>query len=519
MNNFNTLDICNNIRMSTEGINALGIPLDVFPQKVQKLILDLSSYENYNVEFTVAAILSAAATAIGNTHRIRIKGYWVCSPALYIMLVGRAGLGKTPPLSFAYRPIREHDERMFLKFKEDMEAYERMTTNPFGRKSNGETDIGSTNRPVLVKTVISDFTTEAMMNVHKNNLRGISVLVDELLALFKSLNRYSNSNPLVEYLLSAYSGEPLDSVRKSEKIPVHIQQPCINLIGSIQTLLLSSVCNREYTANGLLDRFLFVYPKNHSISQWKKESGNPERRNMAECWKEIIDNILAIPNEIDEEHNTVKSVVLDFSDEAREYFFDWNNAIINEVNAIEDDNLVESRKMKLNGNVARISLILQLLKWASGECHKMYVDSDSVMGAVRMIDYFEDCYHRAQEVMATNEIGEVKDLWLDSLPEEFSTAEAVTVGAKWSMARRTVFDSLKKLTAMKNAPIEKMAHGKYRKVRHKSGDALCTSALSGLQISQEQRKEQGKAKEETGQSAIVQSAGETNNTDEKNERT
>ena len=118
------MGLCNSIHMEADGISRLDLPLDVFPQTVQKLILDLAAYENYNVEFTIAALLSAAATALGNAMQIAVKGCWTCSPSLYILLVGRAGLGKTPPLNFAYRPIREHDDTAAKKFKEEWDEWQ-----------------------------------------------------------------------------------------------------------------------------------------------------------------------------------------------------------------------------------------------------------------------------------------------------------------------------------------------------------------------------------------------------------
>ena len=42
-----------------------------------------------------------------------------------MMLVGRPGLGKTPPLGFLYKPIREHDDRMYEKYNEEWDAYEK----------------------------------------------------------------------------------------------------------------------------------------------------------------------------------------------------------------------------------------------------------------------------------------------------------------------------------------------------------------------------------------------------------
>ena len=90
-------------------VSDTGFPLDVFPQAVQSVILDMDRYENYKTEFIATAMLSAVSAALGGTYRIRIKGEWQSNAALYIILVGRPGLGKTPPLEAAYRPIRKHD--------------------------------------------------------------------------------------------------------------------------------------------------------------------------------------------------------------------------------------------------------------------------------------------------------------------------------------------------------------------------------------------------------------------------
>lgn len=99
------------------------------------------------------------------------------------------------------------------------------------------------------------------MNIHQHNQRGITLVVDEILALFNSVKRYNSKNNLIEDLLTAYSGQPLKIIRKSESRPVLIKNPCINVIGSVQTNMLQEVFRVEFLANGLLDRFLFVYPK------------------------------------------------------------------------------------------------------------------------------------------------------------------------------------------------------------------------------------------------------------------
>ena len=88
--------------------------------------------------------------------------------------------------------------------------------------------------------------------------------------------------------LTAYSGQPLKIIRKSESRPVLIKNPCINVIGSVQTNMLQEVFRAEFLANGLLDRFLFVYPKNRKISGWRREERNTARPDIMNQWRTII---------------------------------------------------------------------------------------------------------------------------------------------------------------------------------------------------------------------------------------
>ena len=299
---FDTIHLTNMLRSEVEGIPETGLPLDAFPDRIQEIILNLARYENFNVEYTASIILSAVATAIGNSCHIRIKGEWKTCPSIYMMLVGRPGLGKTPPLGFIYKPINEYDDRLHEKYNEEYDEYERsMSAGKHG--SDGEEQL--LKKPHFVTTVIYDSTPEAMMNIHQHNRRGITLVVDEILALFNSVKRYNGKNNLIEDLLTAYSGQPLKIIRKSESRPVLIKNPCINVIGSVQTNMLQEVFRAEFLANGLLDRFLFVYPKNRKISGWRREERNTARPDIMNQWRTIINRILSIPCILDDKGTTV----------------------------------------------------------------------------------------------------------------------------------------------------------------------------------------------------------------------
>ena len=490
---YSALELCNRLRSEAGRVSESGSPLEVFPQKVQEIIFNLAAYENFNIEYSASIVLSAAAAAIGNACQIQIKGNWRTSPSVYMMLVGRPGLGKTPPLSFLYRPIHEQDDRMFEQYLLECDEYERTLASSVKDKETDESIL--LKKPRLVTTVISDFTPEALMNVHQHNLRGVAVEVDEILAMFNSVRRYNSKNNLIEDLLSTYSGRPLKSVRKSEARPILIRQPCINVIGSVQTNLLPKVFRNEYKANGLLDRFLFVYPKDQRISKWQRTDRSTPRPDTMGQWRTILNRILSLPCPTDETGNTVCSLVLAMEECAEACFYDWYNGIIDTVNAVRDDAEVDSRKTKLDGNAARLALVFQILKWASGEGHMQHIDLDSVKAAIRMTDYYEDTYRRIQECIVSSGIGDNKEAWLSLLGDTFTAGDAVIAGKKVELSRRTVYYALDKLSREPNPVLEKLHHGTYRKT---TAIASCSIALSS----------EGKAAGQSGQSAKVQCASD-----------
>ena len=93
-------------------------PLHAFPKKILEMANGLADSESFHIEYLLVSMVSAIASATGNALQIRIKGGWTSSPIFYIILVGRPGLGKTPPLDFAYRPIRAYDFQNLSKFRD-----------------------------------------------------------------------------------------------------------------------------------------------------------------------------------------------------------------------------------------------------------------------------------------------------------------------------------------------------------------------------------------------------------------
>ena len=453
-------NLCNALRMEFEGVFENKIPLNAFPVKIQDMILVLSRQENYSIEYMMASLLVAMSTAIGNAVNIRIRGGWISNSALYMILVGRPGMGKTPPLDFAFRPIRKHDAQAVKQFKLEMEQYNNLIESNKGKKEN-TTPLPNT--PILRRAIISDFTPEALMRALDDNQRGIVVYVDEIMGMFNAVNQYSRGQ-LIEQLLTAFSGKPLDISRCSMPVPIHIEYPFINIVGTMQTTRIHELIEKGYKENGLLDRIIFVYPSSKEIADWQldEDSSFATFEKYSAMWESIIDKVVSLPFAENESGGNTQNI-LDFSSEAKAYFTNWRNNAIRAVNQIQDDGLVNSRVIKAPMITARLALILQILRWACGEVHKDFVDIDSTKSAIALSEYFESCYADIQKYMLNESIEPQKKELLDCLSVTFTTSDAIQAGKEVGLSERSVMYSLVNLAT--NKIIKKVKRGEYEKLQ------------------------------------------------------
>ena len=315
-------------------------------------------------------------------------------------------------------------------------------------------------KPVLRRTIISDFTPEALMRALDDNQRGIVVYVDEIMGMFNAVNQYSRGQ-LIEQLLTAFSGKPLDISRCSMPIPIHIEYPFINIVGTMQTTRMHELIEKGYKENGLLDRIIFVYPSSQDISDWQldEDSSFASFEKYSNLWEAIINKVIDLPFT----NNDNVQNILDFSSEAKVYFTNWRNNAIRAVNQIQDDGLVDSRVIKAPMITARLALVLQIFRWACGEVHKDFVDIDSTKSAIALSEYFESCYAEIQKYMLKESIEPQKKELLDCLSATFTTSDAIQAGKEVGLSERSVMYSLVNLAT--NKIIKKIKRGEYEKLQ------------------------------------------------------
>lgn len=424
-------------------------PVEVFPELIQKIIRETNESLNYPIDFIGAGIMYAVSVAIGNTHKVRIMQGYEQNAVLYLSIVGKAGTNKTHPIVWALKPINKNDQASFQDYRnQTIEFNEYLALSKKEKKELGLEK--EPQKPKWKQLLVSDFTPESLTDIMDFNKRGIGVYADELAAWFNNFNRY-NKGSEEQFWLSVWSSIQITINRKTSD-PISIQNPFISVIGTVQPAVLEQLAMNR-TDNGFMDRLLFVVPDKLQKEYWSEKELDPE---IETEWFTILENLLNLEaREIPE--------VLEFSPEARAEMFKFNRNLTDLCNQTENDS-IRGIYAKIEQYAIRFSLLLEMLRFACSESDKQAISLQSVQGAVKLVEYFQNAAIKVHKLLNdTNPFDRLpadKQKLYESLPEVFTTGEGVRIAEELEIMRKRNFQYWIKDKTLFNY----QGHGKYEKL-------------------------------------------------------
>lgn len=465
---FNPDDLWNNAGKDTQQDNEPAaeftnpFPVDVFPPAVQEIIAATNECLNYPTDFIGASILYAVAIATGNTYRVQVRNGWWESAVLFIANVGRPNTVKSHPLSFALQPILDKQIEKYSDYNRKKKKYDcEMDLSKEERQKQG---IEEPMKPILEKYTVTDFTPEALANVHKYNSRGIGVYVDELAGWFKNFNRY-HKGAEAETWLSIWSCKLISIDRKGSE-PLLIPIPFIPVGGNIQTSILYELAKDSRAQNGFIDRILFAFPQGLQKPYWSDKELQPR---IIEKWKNIITKILSIELKLDENMNPAPDI-LKFTPDAAQILTDWqkqNTDLCNFQSEVEGNDTLAGVYGKFDIYAVRLALILEMLYWSSNDRKELVqqVGIDAVNGAIHLIEYFRNTAKKVHAIISSNNpldrLPDNQRKFYEALPDTFTSAE----GFKVAELQKIPFDTFNKwLKRFTETLLKKIKKGEYEKL-------------------------------------------------------
>jgi len=455
LNNPNVfLEHLNELKQDTPNQKDLNpFPVDIFPLHIQRIITATNESLNFPIDFTGASILFAVSVAVGNTFKVEIKKEFEQNAVIYLAIVGRAGTNKSHPLSFALKPIEARDNLKFQKYQKEKQEFDSIAN--LSKKEKEQQGQEELVKPIWEQHLVTDFTPESITDVLTFNKRGIGVYSDELASWFKNFNRYSNGSE-EQFWLSVWSGKSLRINRKTSE-PIYLPLPFISVAGTIQPGILNELA-KDRTENGFMDRLLFVVPKNLKKEYWSEKELNPV---ISDNWDKIITNLLNLTAPQNEIQN-IQPEILKFTPEAKKVLFDWQRKITDISNNTQNEALI-GIYAKIEMYAARLSLILEMMRFACGESDKKAIGIKAVQGALKLVEYFKDSAVMVNSIISNvsplDKLPADKQNLYNALPDIFTTNEGVKVAENMGIAERTF-----KYFICKTDLFNKYKRGEYKKL-------------------------------------------------------
>lgn len=424
-------------------------PINSFPLLFRDVITDLNKSLNYPIDYTGTAILTAVATICGTTVKIRVKSNWFEYASLYTCIIGNAGANKTHPVNTIFDPIRDIDKinhDTFVELHKEYEAYSKLP-----KKEKDE--LPKTGIPILTKSILTNFTPEVLNKRLNENSRGCTIVSDELATFFDGMNNYSKGDQIGVYL-SFWSNQPTTIDRMGDPIPLFIKNPYLCIIGGLQPRMLSNAFPIQKLNNGFFQRFLFAFPE----STFKQPINDNESDTIIfEKYRDFIQDYLKTSTT--EENGIIESRILSWTPEAKTFFYKWHSENCKLVDEYQD-NIKGEIVSKYDNHFIRLSLLLQIMEDPQSES----IGIRAVQGAKDLCAYYMNCAFKVLAVIQNpieylKTLAENKKRFYYTIPEKFTTAEAIEIGLKFDFLQRRVKDFLNDTVLFK-----KIKHGNYEKI-------------------------------------------------------
>lgn len=362
-------------------IDTDDFPIDIFPENIQTYLLNVHNTLNASLDYIGSAFMWVLSLCVGNSIKMKVKSGFVESAALWIAIVGRAGVGKTYNIEAITNPLKKLNEREIELYNIQMEKFKIYRDLPPKEKKTAE----EVKEPKKKQFIMNDITMEAFVDYHSSNRIGVGVLKDELSGWLKDLNKYRDGGDLENYL-SCWSGSMLNLTRKTSKSG-YVPNAYVPIIGGVQPSVLAGMFSEENEENGFVDRWLICYP-DVKIQYFNDREMSDVEIDWFETFVQGLYDEIRTKNVEYDKHDNVKSQLLRFDKPAYDEFIKLTNQLVDIENSSDEPAYVHSAISKMKRYLVRFSLLIYVVdKYAKGEPYGL-VDIESVKKAFRLCNYY-----------------------------------------------------------------------------------------------------------------------------------
>jgi len=362
----------------------LVFPIDIFPKPIQSYIIECNETLDSSIDYMGCSMLWLISVIVGNSIQIEVKKGWNETATIWLAVVGKAGLGKTPSIHNIIKPLlsaNNKEIKNYIKQSEKYEYYEKLTAKE--KKEHEEI-----HKPKKSQFIANDITIEALVELHQENKNSIGVFKDELAGWFKDMNKYREGSDL-EFWLSTWSGKAISLNRKTAKSSF-VDKPLVSVLGGIQPRILNLFYTEDNKDNGFMDRMLLTYP-NLDIEKWNDKEMNYD---IIQWYNDsIISFYETIKHKVVEldEDGDIKPKIAKIPIESKKEWIRVFNEYTDIQNSDEENEYMKSMLPKQKSYIPRFALLINAFNSFFDETYKtdvLTISKESILSAEKLSKYF-----------------------------------------------------------------------------------------------------------------------------------
>ena len=362
--------------------SALEFPIEIFPKPIQNYLLECNRTLDSPIDFMGCSLIWVISLSIGNAMQIEVKRGWREIATVWIAIVGKAGIGKTPSINNVIFPLEKINNREIAKYitkYAEYEKYEAMSQNE--KKEYPEAE-----KPSKTQFLANDITFEALVALHQENENAVGVFKDELAGWFKDMNKYKQGSDL-EFWLSCWSGKAVN-LNRLTRAGSFVAKPLIPVLGGIQPAIFNTFYTEENKDNGFLDRMLLSYPD----LQVDKYNDNEMTAEIIQWYSDsIISFFEKIKKQIIQknEDGKIEPIILKFDSEAKVEWVRIFNEITETQNSDLENEYMKSMLPKQKSYIPRFAMLIHAFNCVyDPKMQLTKVSKESILKAEKLSKYF-----------------------------------------------------------------------------------------------------------------------------------
>jgi len=362
-------------------IKDLVFPIDIFPKDIQNYLIECNTKLDSSVEYMGCSLLWLISVCIGNSINVEVKKGWIENLTVWISIVGKAGLGKTPSISNVVFPLTKINAKEIKKYIKESEKYEYYINLPKKEKD----EHSEVFKPIKTQFIANDITLEALVDLHQESDNSVGVFKDELAGWLKDMNKYREGSDL-EFWLSTWSGKSVNLNRLTRK-GSFVEKPFIPVLGGIQPSIFNTFYTDENKDNGFMDRMLLCYPD----LKIDKYNDNEISDSILNWYKEIVisfyDTIKGVIKR--DEEGEIIALTAKFSDEAKIEWKRMFNEMTDIQNNEEENEYLKSMFPKQKSYIPRFACLIHTFDEFFGDGgNTLLISKESILKAEKLSKYF-----------------------------------------------------------------------------------------------------------------------------------